>query len=163
MTKLSEVASVPLPVKTTEENILRYLESRRRDGTIVIPLRVSLQDFGLPDDLRIERDVSVRVEKRRDAENINEEIAIGWIPTDEGPFPSFTGRLIVWSEEDLEKSFVQLEGSYEAPLGTAGKAFDAAIGWLIAKRTAQTFLNNLRDAAIALQRLGVNAEGAEAP
>jgi hypothetical protein len=44
-------------------------------------------------------------------------------------------------------------------LGTTGELFDAAVGSLIAKRTVQTFLDNLKDAVLALRRLGFDAAG----
>ncbi len=154
MTKIQEVVAVPLSAGVTQEHILKYFESRRGgDGTIKIPLRVSLHDFGLPDTLAIERDVEVRVEKRRDAENINEEIAVNWLPVDGGPFPTLSGRLIVWSEQRPDESFVQLDGTYEPPLGAAGEFFDAAVGYLIAERTAHAFLTDLSAAVVAMQKL----------
>jgi hypothetical protein len=154
MTPLQEAIDVPLPAAATQDNILRYFASRRReDGTSSISLRVPLREFGLPNALDIEHQVEVHVAKQRDLENINEEIAVSWAPAEDGPYPKFSGRLIVWSEEHPEKSFIELRGEYEPPLGDAGRLFDAAIGKDVAQRTAQAFLADLRDAVIATQRL----------
>ncbi len=154
MTEIRETIDVPLPSSVTETNVLRYFENQRSaDGAVTIPLRVPLRDFGLPDALAIERDVAVHAGKRRDAENLNDEIGITWEPADQGPYPVFAGRIIVWSEGNPNESFIQLDGSYEPPLGAAGELFDAAIGHLIAERTARTFLNDLRDAAISIEQL----------
>ncbi len=162
MTNVKEIIEVPLGARVTEDSILRYFESRRgSDGTIKIGLRIALRDFGVPANLAVEHDVAVDVAKRRDAENINDEIAVSWTPIDDGAFPKFAGRLIVWSEERADESFIELEGTYEPPLGTAGEFFDAAIGYLIAQRTAQAFLTDLKDAAVAMQRLAAKQQKIE--
>lgn len=149
MTELRETIAVPAPASATQENILRYFESRRTvDGSATIPLHVSLRDFGLPDALALERDVAVTVSKLRDAETFNEDIFIKWTPVDAGPYPTFTGRLLIWSEDDPQESFIQLDGMYQPPLGAFGQVFDAAIGYLIAQFTARAFLRDLKDAAI---------------
>lgn len=154
MTDLQEIVAVPLPADVTQANILKYFESRRTaEGTIFIDLRVPLHDFRVPNALDVEHRVEVRVAAQRDAENLNEEIAVSWVPAEDGPYPTFSGRLIVWSEDRPEESFIELRGTYEPPLGDAGRFFDAAIGNLIAKRTARTFLTDLRDGAMAIQRL----------
>lgn len=42
MKQLRDSIAVPLPANVTEENLLRYFESRRGvDGTISLPLRLS--------------------------------------------------------------------------------------------------------------------------
>ncbi|HEV3153847.1 MAG TPA: hypothetical protein VGZ02_08600 [Candidatus Baltobacteraceae bacterium] len=145
MTSISQTIDMPLSADAAQEAILKTFEAARGDdGTTTMPLRVSLRDFGLPDHLAVERDVTIQAVKRRDAENINDEIAISWRPTDGGPFPVFTGRLVVWSEDRPDACFVELQGSYEPPLGTMGEVFDAAIGRQIAERTAHTFLTLLK-------------------
>lgn len=147
MTRVRDAIAVSLPAAATQAQILRYFETRRRaGGGIQIPMRVALRDFGLPDQLAVEREVNFQIEKRRDAENINEEIGIAWAPAGGGPYPSFSGRLIVWSEDDPKQSFIELDGTYEPPLGVAGEAFDETVGHLIAQRTAHEFLLSLRDA-----------------
>ena len=154
MTTLREDVAVPLPAAEVQDGILRFFQMQRRaDGGVELPLRVSLADFGLPDAVSIERDVVVRINKRRDAENINDEIAISWSPADGGPYPAFDGRIVVWSEDNPTQSFIELEGNYAPPMGRLGEAFDETIGYLIAQRTAHEFLENLRDSIAAMKRV----------
>lgn len=104
------------------------------------------------------RNVNVTASRRRDAQNLNEEIAITWVPVGDGPFPTFSCRLIVWSEERRDEAFIQLEGSYEPPLGEAGQVFDAAIGSALAQRTAAGFLRDIRDGVLVMQSHDVRAQ-----
>lgn len=151
MSKLCQDIAVNMPAADAEREVLRYFELHRRGGGIEIPLRVSLRDFGVPAGLALERDVQVQVSKRRDKNNINEELGISWTPEDGGPYPSFNGRLIVWGSGAEGESFIELSGEYEPPGGTAGKFFDDAIGHLIAERTAHEFLAALRDGIVAIK------------
>lgn len=153
MTDLSATIAVPLPADAVERAIFEYFDLQRRtDGEVALPLRVSLRDFGIPAGLALERDVSVRISRRRDAQNINEEIGVTWQPLDGGPYPVFNGRLIVWSEHRPDESFMELDGSYEPPGGAAGQFFDDAVGHLIAQRTAHQLLESLSEGIIALHR-----------
>jgi hypothetical protein len=149
MRRLRESIDLPVNESVAESGITAFFETYRQpDGTIVFPLSVPLRDFGLPDDLAIERDVSVRLAKRRDEENLNDELGISWEPRDGGPFPRFDGRLVVWGEPAAEESFVELDGTYEAPLGAAGEMFDEAVGRTIASRTAFHLLEAIREGVV---------------
>jgi len=154
MTNISDVTDVPLPADVTQQRILAYFDTRRGpDGVITMPLRVGVREFGIPDDLALERAVSVRAAKRRDPDNLNDEIGISWEPIDGlQAFPRFSGSIVVWSEESPERCYVELRGSYEPPFGTAGELFDAALGQLIAQRTAHELLRELRSAVLAQQQ-----------
>jgi hypothetical protein len=154
MSTISEVITIPLAKTAVDRYLLDYFQMHRRpDMSIVIPLHVSLHDFGLPVDLAIARDVEVHVQRGRDAQGLNDEMAIAWKPTDDGPYPAFTGRLITWSEGNPNESLVELRGTYEPPLGAAGKAFDDAIGHAIAKRTAHELLLELTTSVLNENRL----------
>lgn len=153
MTQLAAAVAVPLPAHVVEESILEYFRSMRREsGEIVIPLRVSLRDFGIPAGLALERDVTVNVVRRRDATNINEETVVAWEPRDGGPYPRFSGRLVTWSEQRPDESFIELSGEYDPPGGAAGQIFDDAIGHLIAQRTAHELLETLSEAIRGMHR-----------
>lgn len=147
MRELRETVSLDVPQRQAEECILAYFErSRTPGGVIEIPLHVMLGDFGIPGDLLLGRTVTVHLSKRRDAQNLNDEIAIRWDPGEHEPFPSFSGSMVAWSEKP-GTTLVELRGTYEPPLGTAGRLFDDAIGHVIAKRTARQFLLTLAEGA----------------
>jgi hypothetical protein len=148
-------ATVPLdcPGAEAEALVERFFRMKRTaSGPIRLSLRVPLDDFGLPVQLDLARNVDVSVEKCRDQANLNEEYAISWVPTNGGPFPEFSGRLVTWSEEDPKRSYLELIGNYEPPLGPViGEAFDTALGHLIAQRTARTLLGEIADAVAAMR------------
>ncbi len=151
-------ASVALacPQHEAEALLPRVFERYRgADGIIRFPLHVALEDFGVPLGLEIGREVEVRVTRRRDEQNLNEIYAITWQPAGGGPFPAFDGTLILWSEEHPAACYLELDGTYEPPLGhVVGAAFDATIGHLIAERTATQFLHDIA-AAIGTLRASV--------
>lgn len=149
MREVRQTISLAVPGAQAERCILEFFERHRTaDGDIEIPLSVPLGEFGVPGNLLLERTVNVHVAKRRDAQNLNDEIAMRWDPGSDEPFPSFSGTLVVWSE-NAATTFVELRGTYEPPLGVAGKLFDDALGHVLAKRTAHQFLLTLAEGAQA--------------
>ena len=151
MTRLREIANVSMGCAECDRHLQQYFVSSDADRRIRMPLRVSLRDFGLPDALAVERDVEVCVYKTRDEQNLNDEFAVTWEPADGGPYPSFSGRLRVWGEDDPNESFIELDGSYQPPLGALGVVFDATVGRSIAERTARDFLRLLSAGLTALK------------
>lgn len=163
MTELRESIDVPLTSAQARDAILRYFETRRNgDGEIEIALRLPLSDFGLPGGVEIAHPVRVSVRRRRDQQNLNDEIAISWKASEDGlVYPAFSGWLIVWSEDQPKRSFIELRGTYEPPLGNAGVIFDAAVGRRIAEHTARLFLEDLRKAVDEKRRTGRESEPVE--
>lgn len=135
-----------------ESLIPKYFDLQKdRSGAIRMVLEVPLEDFGLPTHVAIAREVEIRVEEERDEENLNNVFRVVWSPAGGGPFPDFTGTMIVWSEDDPAAGFIELTGEYEPPGTVLGEAFDAAIGHLIAERTAKHFLERVADGVSALR------------
>ncbi len=155
--ELRDSVSVNCSCVQAEQALPRVFASHRAaDGSIRLPLRVSLRHFGLPDELAVERDVTVHVRKQRDEANLNDIFKIDWSPANDGPYPSFSGSLIVWGEDDPRHSFIEVMGSYEPPFGTMGELFDAAMGYRIAKHTAHEFLIAL---ASQIERVAAETAG----
>ena len=149
MSELRESIALDVPEEQAERCILHFFEHYRApDGTITIPLHVDLCEFGVPGGLRLAHAVAVRVQKRRDAQNLNDEIAIRWDPVESDLFPSLRGSLIAWSETP-GRTLVELRATYQPPLGTAGKLFDDALGHRIAQHTVRQFLSTLAEGAKA--------------
>lgn len=149
MREIRDAVALEVPQGRAERCILAFFDRfRTREGTIEVPLRVDLREFGLPGGLQLERTVTVQLERRRDADNLNEELAVRWRPGTGEPFPAFDGAIATWSE-DGKTSFVELRGTYEPPLGSAGRLFDDAIGHVVAKRTVHQFLQMLAEGARA--------------
>ncbi len=146
MDRARAVVALDCSAAEAERLLPLYFEAHREaDGRVLLRLRLPLGDFGIPGKLDVSRAVIARIEKRRDEQNLNDEFGIHWKPEDGGPFPEFAGRLTIWSEEDPERSFLEIDGIYEPPLGTViGAAFDATVGRSIAVRTAQALLEDIR-------------------
>lgn len=105
-------------------------------------LRVSLADFGIPGNLKLEKEIVVTTHLQRDEANLNDVITIRFEASDSaGLYPSFSGILDVIADE--AGSVLDLAGRYDPPGGGAGRAFDATIGYLIAQRSMSSFLDDL--------------------
>ena len=146
MDRARAVVALDCSAAEAEHLLPRYFAAHRdASGKIVLRLRLPLGDFGIPGRLDVSRAVVARIYKRRDEQNLNDEFGISWKPEDGGPFPEFSGRLTIWSEENPKGSFLEIDGTYEPPLGTViGAAFDATVGRSIAVRTAQALLEDIR-------------------
>lgn len=66
--------------------------------------------------------------------------------------PKFEGTLVVWGEGERNRSYIELDGAYRPPLGTAGQILDEAIGHRIAESTAREFLKDLKRAVETRER-----------
>ncbi len=153
MERVRATVALDCPQGDAERLLPAVFEARRDgDGVVRLPLHVPLADFGLPIGVQLERGVDARIMRTRDEQNLNDVYAVEWTPTGGGPFPDLHGRLILWSEDDPSCSYLELDGTYEPPLGTVvGAAFDATIGHLIAERTAKVLLDDIADAISALR------------
>ncbi len=135
-----------------EALIPKFFELQKdRSGAIRMALEVPLDDFGLPTSFALAREVELRVARERDAENLNDVFRIMWSPSGGGPFPHFNGTIVVWSEDDPDAGFLELNGEYEAPRTVAGEAFDVTIGHLIAERTVKHFVERVANGISALR------------
>ncbi len=141
VTHLREDISVKGSVPQIERRLEAYLESlRSSNGVARLRLRVPLLVQGI----NLDREVRVEAWRDRDDQNLNDLIRIRWSAEGSAVFPAFTGTLVVWGEGDRKVSYIELDGTYEPPLGTAGAIFDEAIGRRIAESAAREFLGDIR-------------------
>ncbi len=70
---------------------------------------------------------------------------VQWAPETAGPFPLFSGELVVDSGNDFDTFALRLRGNYTPPLGLVGKGFDVAVGNRVAQATANDLLHRVRD------------------
>ncbi|HUA09232.1 MAG TPA: hypothetical protein VMA98_08165 [Candidatus Acidoferrales bacterium] len=140
MKELRETTALACPVEEAEAGLLAFFAARQdTDGITRMRLRVPMDGT-----MALEREVRVEARETRDDENLNELIRIAWEPQGAVIFPRFEGTLTVWGEDDPGGSFVELRGHYTPPLGAAGQVFDDAIGFRIAKTTANEFLRDVK-------------------
>jgi hypothetical protein len=143
MTRIRVQATVGQPAAATERLLQEYMSGRRRgDGTISLPLRVRFHEGG-GDDLSVVHDVVVHFTKSYHASGPNETFLVNWMPSGEGPYPSFSGVMNVYPEADARRSRIELDGAYEAPGGVIGRVFDAAIGSTIARSSLADLVERL--------------------
>jgi hypothetical protein len=141
-TKLRDRVAVECPIADVQPRLQAYFARRRdADGITRLSLRVPLDPVGAG--LALEREVSVVAQRGRDDQNLNDLIRIRWEPVEPGPFPAFNGTLVTWAEHDPSLSYVELDGTYDVPLGVAGEVFDEVIGHALAQRTAHALLLEL--------------------
>ncbi len=144
MKRLRDQTSVHGSVADTEARLEAYFSSQRGvDGVSRLRLRVPL-DGPLSQGLYLDREVRVEAWRDRDDQNLNDLIRITWAPEGRAVFPKFAGTLVVWGEDDASVSYIELDGAYSPPLGTAGEIFDEAIGHRIAESTAREFLKDIK-------------------
>jgi len=97
----------------------------------------------------LSKDVDVTVSRAMDPMHFDEPWNVTWAPHGGGPYPTFSGTLTVRADEDWNVSALELRGSYEPPLGPAGKAFDRLLGSRLATLTAKALLAKIGDQLIA--------------
>ncbi len=148
MSRLRDHVRTRCPAAEADARLESYFANHRgADGVTRLHLRVPLHGVGPLPSVDLERQIIVTAVRTRDDENLNELIRIHWEPAGGGPFPSFSGTLLSWGENDPgHESFIELDGSYDPPLGSAGEVFDEALGHEIARRTARALLEELASA-----------------
>ena len=105
-----------------------------------------------PKGIELSKDVDVFVSRAIDPMHFDEPWHVTWTPHGGGPYPTFSGTLTVRADEDWNVSALELKGSYEPPLGPAGKAFDLILGARLATLTAKALLARIGDRLLAHYR-----------
>jgi hypothetical protein len=142
MTHLRDQTSVRGTVTQAEARLESYFASRRGlDGIARLRLRVPVS--GTSPGLFIAREVRIEAWRDRDDQMLNDLIRIRWAPEGSVVFPKFAGTLVVRGESDPDLSFIELDGDYKPPLGSAGELFDETIGHRIAQLTARELLKDV--------------------
>lgn len=137
MSKVNECLTVHCPFDRTPQAAEAYLASLEQvDGKHVVPIRIEMGD------LTVERRVDLELKFPREYPG-NVIMDIQWGPHDGGPYPVFKGMLSV-EETGPNVCRIDLEGSYEPPLGIAGAVFDAVVGHRIAVAGVRQLLDEIK-------------------
>ncbi len=101
-------------------------------------------NFAFPAVMSVElgKDVIVSVKPVADPMHFDEPWNLHWAPVS-GLYPVFDGILTIRADESYASAILELEGTYEPPLGLAGMIFDAVLGQRIAHETARELLRKL--------------------
>ncbi len=119
----------------------RHLDEFFRENP-VLELRAGVPGSGKT--LAMERDVTVSVSRIDPGPEDFDRLSIAWRPLRGGPFPSFAGEIAVRADDDYNSFRMVLTGSYEAPFGMAGEAFDLIFGRRVAVASARDLIERLR-------------------
>jgi hypothetical protein len=140
------VLDVTRPVAASSTDAPTYLEQwfyeQGNGETAVLALRASIALPGLPK-LALARDCVVRLERMPNADTLHVEYRVSWESAGGGPFPTFAGRLTIESSDGPDAAVIALQGAYDPPFGSAGRAFDLAIGHTIADSCARELLERI--------------------
>lgn len=143
-TRLRDHIAVACSVSDADSRLESFFaRGRNDDGITHLTLRVPLVSVAGFSGLALEHGVRVRAWRDRDDQNLNDLIRIRWEPQGGGPYPAFEGTLVTWGESDPQRTFIELDGTYEPPIGAGGETFDAAVGHAIARRTARALLDDI--------------------
>lgn len=145
MTHLRSRTSVECGVCEAEVRLYEFFEAQRRaNGTAKMRLRVPIAPPASGLRISLSREVQITARRTRDDENLDDLIHITWQPEGRSVLPTFEGTLIVRSEEDAGRSYIELDGYYTPPFDGTGALFDEVIGHRIAQSTAREFLADLK-------------------
>lgn len=140
MRRLRDTVAVKCPIDQAQARIEGFFDGRRGlDGKVRFPLRVAF-GVGTANGFALDHEVCVDARVGRDDQNLNDLIRLSWTADDDFPLPRFAGTLVAWAEGNPKLTFIELDGTYSAPLHGVGEVFDEAIGRKIAQRTAKDLL-----------------------
>jgi len=147
MSELQERIDVacPLPQAAARLKHFFYEHGNAEDDTLKLDLRLDVNVPGLSTPLTLERSVIATIQLHHLPADMTPRFTVHWAPEKPGPFPLFTGELLVEAREDYDSFTLRLSGTYTPPLGVVGKGFDVVLGNRIAQATAIDLLHRLKD------------------
>jgi hypothetical protein len=121
----------------------RYLSRFEHEGAVAVDLRLPSAAFGLADAFSVTKRVEAHLTYAPEGTAGNRLLHVSWHPG--GGYPNFSGSLSADADADGDGTVLSLSGRYEPPGGPAGDAFDAALGYRIARATLRDLLERIRD------------------
>lgn len=121
-----------------------FAERADANGRLALTLRAPFEVPGLGSKVALERAAAISIE-RGPAHGNARPLYVRWSSEAGGPFPTFAGTLAIEADEEYTSCRLALVGSYEPPLGIAGKVFDTVLGHRIALATARDLLGRLAE------------------
>ena len=148
MSHLEQQVTVTCPLAQAAMRLRHFFrEQGNRDGdTARLGLRIELGIPGIPTQLSLERAVIATIRPQRLALDMEPRYSVQWTPEEPGPFPLFSGELVVESTDDYDSFGLRLSGRYTPPLGLVGQGFDIAMGNHVAQAAASDLLHRIKDA-----------------
>jgi hypothetical protein len=147
MSHLEERVSVACPSAQAGLRIRNFFANHADAGaeaaTLTLRLDINLPPLMTP--FTLQRSVLATIAPNHLTGDMTPRYRVQWAPEVPGPFPLFSGELLVGGESDYDTFSLRLSGDYTPPLGFFGKAFDLALGNRVAQATASDLLCQVRD------------------
>lgn len=135
MTKIATRRHVAAPLGSAGRFMQGYLDDHPGPNGAA---RIVLHAIGL------ERAATVSLTPAHRPQDMEPRYAVHWGAEAGGPYPIFDGVLAVGGADDYNSFSLDIEGTYEPPLGLAGKAFDVVLGQRIADATLGALLAEIQ-------------------
>jgi hypothetical protein len=116
---------------------------RAANGDISLPLRFDLSEVGIGGKISLEHDVIMQFRKRGDVEDVDGIYSVQWIAAGDGPYPRFIGVMNVSAGADPRTSSLEIDGTYNPPLGLFGRIFDWILGRRLARHSIERFVEKI--------------------
>lgn len=147
MSKLIERTVVHCSVNQAARHLAKYFQARgNSEGDVAkLSLRADVPIPGSKDGMRLERTAIATLVPIHRTGDMAPHYAVTWLPEKSGPYPAFSGELVIENADDYSSFYLVLKGTYEPPLGAVGAAFDAIVGHRIAESTARNLLATIAD------------------
>jgi len=148
MSHLEQQVTVTCPLAQAAMRLRHFFrEHGNSDGdTAKLTLRIEVDIPGIPTPLTLQRAVIATIEPHRLPADMDPRYSVQWTPEEPGPFPLFSGELVVESTDDYDSFGLRLSGRYTPPLGLVGQGFDIAMGNHVAQAAASDLLHRIKDA-----------------
>jgi len=138
---VSEHAACP-PEKGTAY-LEQFMSGLANKGALALDLRLPGAALGLSDTFAVTKRVEAKIGYTVEGTAPNRMLTVSWHPV--GPYPDFKGTLSADADADGDGTVISLVGRYAPPGGPAGEAFDAMLGYRIARATLRDLLEQIRD------------------
>jgi hypothetical protein len=161
MTNVLQRLPVGCPYHLAEQYLAALLAPFADSGetdTVELAAPIDLLDRRV---VRLVKKVDVKYGRGEDPMHFDQVWLVTWQPSGGGPYPTFSGRLTVRSDEDYTGCILELSGEYEPPLGAVGAAFDAMVGARLAASTANELLRSLGERLVARYRQNEDSKNVE--
>jgi hypothetical protein len=145
---LEQQVAVTCPLAQAAMRLRNFFRAHGNpDGdTAKLELRIEVGIPGIPTQLSLQRAVIATIQPHHLAADMEPRYSVQWTPEVSGPFPLFSGELVVESRDDYDSFGLRLSGRYTPPLGLVGQGFDIAMGNRVAQGTASDLLHRIKDA-----------------
>jgi hypothetical protein len=145
MATIHERLYVNVPFGRASEYFQDFIRAHQGGhGTLSLSSGITLQT-PIPGQIEMKKTVQVTFRRVADPGHLVDRTELEWHPIDRSPVPTFFGNIVISADESHASCCLTLEGTYEPPLGKAGRILDAIVGNKIARDTARRLLGSIAE------------------